>query len=223
LDVPAAAHAEADAFIARAVGGPAPARLVALHPGGKGLRGQKRWRPERFAAVADALGAGWDACVLLLGGRDEQPLTREVAARMSRSPVLAAGHLSLLGTVALMARCDLFIGNDSSPLHLAACQGTPYVGIFGPTSLANFEPIPFRPSQGRLAVASPAPRRREYFVGARPIWYAPISPHAARAALDSISSDLVLGYANELLAKHAASTAAHEADMHPMVQDAGVS
>lgn len=32
---------------------------------------------------------------------------------------------------ALLARADLFIGNDSGPLNLAASVGTPAVGLFG--------------------------------------------------------------------------------------------
>lgn len=35
---------------------------------------------------------------------------------------------------AMMARCRLFVGIDSFPLHVAQAVGTPVVGIFGPTS-----------------------------------------------------------------------------------------
>lgn len=207
--VPAPARTEADAWLARAGVGQSGAPLVALHPGGKGLGGEKRWHPRHFAQVADTLRAHWGAEIVLLGGPDEQALADEVAASMAHPPALAVGRLSLLGTVALLARCDLFIGNDSSLLHLAACQGTPYVGIFGPTCLANFQPIPLRPGQGRLAVAWPPSRRVSYFVGAGPIWHGP-APHDARSALRSIPPDLVLGYAQELLAKRTAASAASD-------------
>jgi lipopolysaccharide heptosyltransferase II len=199
LQVPGSARDEATAFLAREGVEQSQTPIVALHPGGTGLNGQKRWDRAHFASVADALCASWKARVLLLGGPDERSLASDMASDMSHSPVLAAGRLSLLGTIALLARCDLFIGNDSSLLHLAACQGTPYVGIFGPTCLANFQPIPARPRQGRLAVAWPPAPRIGYFVGARSIWQRPTLPRDARAALRSVTPDLVLGYANELL------------------------
>jgi ADP-heptose:LPS heptosyltransferase len=213
VDVPEPAHEEAAAFLARAGVGQPQRPVVAMHPGGKGLRGHKRWDPQRFAHVADALHARWGADIVLVGGRDEQPLESEVAGRTACPVVRAAGQLSLLGTTALLTRSDLFIGNDSSLLHLAACQGTPYVGIFGPTALANFQPMPLHTLQGRLAIAWPPSPRMGYFVGARPIWQLSTTQRDARAALDTITPDLVLGYANELLAER---TAAAEATVGPI-------
>ena len=43
---------------------------------------------------------------------------------------------------ALLERCALFIGNDSSPMHLAAAVGTPVIAIFGPTSPQEYGPYP---------------------------------------------------------------------------------
>jgi ADP-heptose:LPS heptosyltransferase len=40
----------------------------------------------------------------------------------------------------LLRRCDLFVGNDTGPLHIAAAMGTPLVGIFGPTDERRFSP-----------------------------------------------------------------------------------
>jgi ADP-heptose:LPS heptosyltransferase len=41
---------------------------------------------------------------------------------------------------ALLERCDLFIGGDSGPLHLAAAVDTPTVGIYGPTDPKRLAP-----------------------------------------------------------------------------------
>ena len=42
------------------------------------------------------------------------------------------GRLSLEETAACIQACDLFIGIDSGPLHIAGAVGTPCVGLFGP-------------------------------------------------------------------------------------------
>ena len=40
----------------------------------------------------------------------------------------------LLESAVLMKGAALFVGNDSGPLHLAACLGIPRIGLFGPSS-----------------------------------------------------------------------------------------
>ena len=64
------------------------------------------------------------------------------------APLLAAlpeaidlvGRLSLPEVAACLARCALFVGNDSGLMHLAAAAGTPTLGLFGPTSAAEYAP-----------------------------------------------------------------------------------
>jgi heptosyltransferase III len=115
--------------------------MLALHVGGDGFRGRKRWSPDRFAAVAQELVRRFGMRVLLLGGPDDLPRSVEVANAMGGEAVVLAGATSLLVTAALIERCALFIGNDSCPLHIAAAVGTPAVGIYGPSSVQQFHPI----------------------------------------------------------------------------------
>src|SRR5205085_2524024 len=42
----------------------------------------------------------------------------------------AAGLLDVRTAAAVLARCRLFVGNDTGTLHLAAAAGTPCVGVF---------------------------------------------------------------------------------------------
>lgn len=172
--------------------------LVALHPGGAGMAGHKRWPAERFAALGDALAERWGARVLVLGGADELNLAHAVVQAMRAPAVVANGELSLLASFALIARCDLFVGNDSSPLHAAAALGTPYVGIFGPTCLANFQPLPCSPRQGRLVAAWPPSATLTYFVGGRPIWEL-VGATGATTGLGSIMGVEVLAQAEGAL------------------------
>jgi ADP-heptose:LPS heptosyltransferase len=48
--------------------------------------------------------------------------------------------LSLPEAAACLARCTLFVGNDSGLMHLAASAGTPTLGLFGPTPSEVYSP-----------------------------------------------------------------------------------
>jgi ADP-heptose:LPS heptosyltransferase len=196
--LPQEAYRAANAFLRRRGLARCRRPLIALHPGGAGLDGRKRWPASRFVELAEALEDRWGARILLLGGPDETALVQTIAACLREPPVVLAGALPMLTSMALVTRCDLFVGNDSSPLHAAAALGTSYVGIYGPTSLANFRAVPPRPRQGRIVAAWPPSASPVYFVGGRPIWQRPRA-RDAEDALATISVADVLGLAETLL------------------------
>ena len=112
--------------------------------------------------MADRLHARFGVKIVVLGGKEDAPLAAEVA-RAGSAPVLnLAGQTTLGETAALAARCALFIGNDSSPLHIAVAAGTRVVGIYGITDPRSYRPWVPR-GRGRAGLrggAQPAPVRR---------------------------------------------------------------
>lgn len=123
---------------------------LAIHPGGGVNPGMtlalKRWPASRFAAVARcALEAS--AGVVLAGSASDREAVGEVLASLNHPGLPHAGLLDLsegltldqLGAV--LQRCDVFVGNDSGPLHLAVAVGTVAVGIFGPSSPDSYWPF----------------------------------------------------------------------------------
>src|SRR5438552_8529653 len=104
LELPDAARRAAQLFLRRhgvasepgpdsSRGGPAEAGpLIAIHAGGTGLGGRKRWPPQRFAELADRLQRSCGARILLLGGPDETALAGAIAAGMRHGhPIIATG------------------------------------------------------------------------------------------------------------------------------------
>lgn len=111
-------------------GGP----VIAVAP----VTGPKRklWRPERYAAVIDALttaaGPFPHARVAIFAAPNERPSAEELVK------LLPAGHtLDLIGATdpleaaAAIGRCTFFLGVDSGLMHAAAAMGVPTVGLFG--------------------------------------------------------------------------------------------
>lgn len=112
--------------------------IVVLHPGSP--IELKRWPPEKFAQLADILARKLDFQVVLVGSISEQPISREVCVRSGVEIADLTGKTDLETLVGLLSLCELFIGNDSGPMHIAAALGKRTVGIFGPTSPERFGP-----------------------------------------------------------------------------------
>jgi heptosyltransferase II len=117
--------------------------VVGLGPGAKWKT--KQWMPERYAELASRLVEDYRCHLLWFGSREEIPLIKKIQARM-RGTVLErgiclAGEYSLEQSIALLGRCDLFIGNDSGLTHLASGRECRVVVIYGSTTTAlGFEP-----------------------------------------------------------------------------------
>jgi heptosyltransferase-2 len=116
---------------AEGVGGDQP--LVGLNPGAY-YGGAKRWIPDRYARVADALADKYGVRIVIVGSAGELPFAQEIARQMSRAPAILSGKTTLGQLMAVIKRCELLITNDSGPMHLAAALDTPQIAIFGSTS-----------------------------------------------------------------------------------------
>lgn len=131
LEVDPVAAARVEGLLRDAGVGPKE-RLVALHPGALNMAA-KRWMPDRWAIVADRVQRELGRRVVLVGSDSELPLVESVRQGMSTPSLMLAGKTSVAELVALLARCELFMGGDSGPLHVASALGVPSVSVYGPT------------------------------------------------------------------------------------------
>ncbi|HUP28076.1 MAG TPA: glycosyltransferase family 9 protein [Chloroflexia bacterium] len=140
---------------------------VAIHVGGGANPGMKlpskRWRPERWARIADWLAETYGSTILLLGGPGKEDRQAAEEVKSSLFPATLPYVTDLVGKTgwgtmgALIARCSLFLGNDTGAMHLATAVGTPVVAVFGPSDAARYGP--WDPS-GRSVVVAPATRAK---------------------------------------------------------------
>jgi len=93
----------------------------------------KRWYPEKFAEVARILSKSHD--IVLFGGPNEVEMANDIEANLPGIVVHnKAGKTSIEQLCAMIGGLDLFITNDSGPMHVAAAYQVPTVAIFGPTN-----------------------------------------------------------------------------------------
>ena len=113
--------------------------LVGVNPGAA-FGGAKRWPADRFAAVCRSLNRETGARVLIFGGPSEKLLGDALADQCGDGAINLCGKTRLRDAIALIDQCDLFLTNDSGPMHLAAAVGVPLVAIFGPTNHRTTSP-----------------------------------------------------------------------------------
>lgn len=111
-------------------GNPKARIWVGLHPAAGWPT--KQWEVERYAGLADRITKRWNARVFVLWGPGEKrhaaTVLRSMRMRAELAPEMGVGELA-----EFLARCDLVVGGDSGPLHLASALGTPVVGLYGPS------------------------------------------------------------------------------------------
>ena len=115
--------------------------LVVLHPEA-GRRGEprRRWSPESYVALADALVERFDVQIVLTGAPDEVNTAEEIAAETRHRAVNLAGKTDVNQLAALFSDAALVVSGNCGPMHLAAATGTPVIGLHGPTNAAQWGP-----------------------------------------------------------------------------------
>lgn len=107
--------------------------LVALAPGS--VWGTKRWPVEGWQELAARLLKNEDITLVLLGSKEEQKASDEIAAFCDAGSRLVnlAGRTSLDDLRRIYPRLHLLVSNDSSPIHYASAFNIPTVALFGAT------------------------------------------------------------------------------------------
>jgi heptosyltransferase-2 len=113
--------------------------LVMMAPGARSPL--RRWPIERYAETASWLQKRYQAALVLVGGDEDRALAAQIESRLDpRRTVNLAGKTGLRRLAAVAKRCDLFVGADSGPMHVAAAAGAIVVGLFSSGEHRRFHP-----------------------------------------------------------------------------------
>jgi heptosyltransferase-2 len=106
--------------------------ILGINPGAT-YGSAKRWLPERFAEIANWFIKDTHGSVTIFGGKNEVDIAQEIDKHILENKLFFAGKTSLRELISLISECDVFVTNDSGPLHIAYAVKTPLVAIFGST------------------------------------------------------------------------------------------
>ena len=104
--------------------------LIGVNPGSS--RPATRWDRDRFCALLCRIMQKHKVRILLVGGKDERELCDDIANTVGEGCINIAGSTTIGQLAAIIAKLELFISNDTGPLHIAHSLGVPTIGIFRP-------------------------------------------------------------------------------------------
>jgi ADP-heptose:LPS heptosyltransferase len=113
----------------RAFGANPSMRFIGVGPGSK--MSAKIWPKERFLALGHELLRSYpDVVLVVFGGATDSALAQWLCDSWNGKALNVAGKLSIYESAALLQRCQLYVGNDTGTMHLAAMAGIPCVALF---------------------------------------------------------------------------------------------
>ena len=94
----------------------------------------KEWSTDSFLKITQyLLNKGIDK-IYILGSEQESNRYKIFEDVLGDSVINRCGKQHILNDYGLLQKSRLFIGNDSSMMHMAALANTPTIGLFGPTN-----------------------------------------------------------------------------------------
>ena len=111
------------------LGGP----LVAIGPGA--TFSHKLWPTDRYVEVCHELRRRYGCCFIAIGAQTDSEMGARIKEEFDADCLDMTGRTSVIQLAALLSNCNLFVGSDSGPAHVASAVGCPCVTV---TSALDF-------------------------------------------------------------------------------------
>lgn len=149
----------------------------------------KRWLPERFAEVADALHERSGAqCVLLTGPGEEDTRDRVLQAAKHPLVICDEGKPTIDTLKATISLLDLMVCNDSGPRHVGVAFNVPAICVMGSTSPA-YTDSPYEQGEVVRIDVECGPCQK------------PVCPTGTHDCMKGVTTEMVLSAARKHLAR----------------------
>ncbi|MEN9654088.1 MAG: ADP-heptose--LPS heptosyltransferase 2 [Chlamydiota bacterium] len=114
-------------------------RIVGINPGAS-YGSAKCWPNERFRELAKRLAEQENWTIVFFGDPSMTGQVKAICRGLPKRVIDLAGKTDLRQLMCLIADCDVFVTNDSGPMHIADALGVEVVALFGSTDPAATGP-----------------------------------------------------------------------------------
>jgi len=102
-------------------------KFIVIHPSASCI--SKRWPEENFLKLIELLRNRLNVKIIVITSQEEREFGEKLANELG--VIDLRGSLSISEVGALLRKADLFISNDSGPVHVADSLNIPIISIFG--------------------------------------------------------------------------------------------
>jgi lipopolysaccharide heptosyltransferase II len=113
-------------------------KIVAIHPGA--YYDTQRWLPEHYAELIRLIQEQTSLEAVLMGGPSDAMIIDNIQTKLKR-PVCVSIQENMRNFFALLSQCQMFVCNNSGPLHCAGALKIPTVSFMGPTVKELWTPV----------------------------------------------------------------------------------
>ncbi len=104
-------------------------KLIGIHTGSGPTAKGRRWHYKNFEKLCNMLAKRNDVVLVFTGTEEEKKIFSKM--KIHGAYINLINKLSLGEFVYLLKKLDVFVCNDTGPMHMAAAMGTKVVGLFG--------------------------------------------------------------------------------------------
>ena len=114
--------------------------VIGVSPGAQ-YGSAKEWFPERYGELADRISREMGARIIILGSTGDRLVASQICRKTGPGAIDLTGKTTLAQAIGIIARCRVFITNDSGLMHVASALRVPLVAIFGSTDPLRTGPL----------------------------------------------------------------------------------
>lgn len=117
--------------------------LLGIHAGTGNTGTSRQWPKDRFIEIINMVLENYNNVrIVLTGSPSECKLANYIYSNIKdkNKAINLAGKTNFKTLFAIAKECDVFLSNDTGPMHIAAAMGAKTLGLFGPNTPERYGP-----------------------------------------------------------------------------------